>query len=87
MLPQYLLALVVTFLLQDGVLADNQQSFLTGGLTPAHGKKEQAQGVLEHTPVKHPACEQFVSINLFVASRIVTSVSAEGPDRDDFVRF
>lgn len=73
MLPRHLLTLVVGFLLQDWVLADSQQSLLTGDLTAGHGKKEQVQDVLEHEPVKYPACEQFVSIHLIVPSCVISS--------------
>lgn len=72
MLPRHLLTLVVGFLLQDWVLADSQQSLLTGDPTAGHGKKGQVQDVLEHEPVKHPACEQFVSVHLIVPSCVIS---------------
>ena len=70
MLPRHLLSLVVGFLLQAGVRAEGEQSFLAGGLPQGLGKKEQVKNVLEHESAKHPSCEQFVSSILVVDSYV-----------------
>lgn len=60
MLRQRLYAFFLAFLLQPALGASDTQSYLQPGLGIGLGKKESAQGVLEHHPVKEPSCRQFV---------------------------
>jgi ERO1-like protein beta len=64
-----LYALFLACLLQPVVGALDSQSYLQPGLGLGLGKKETAQGLLEHKPIKEPSCEQFVRCFFLVAHK------------------
>ena len=60
MLRQRLYTFLLALLLQPVVGAADSQSYLQPGLGVGLGKKESAQGLLEHRPVKDVSCKRFV---------------------------
>ena len=84
MLSRHLYALLFALLVDPLTAhASDAQSSLLGN---ALGRSGQVKSVLEHEPVKEPACKQFVRPSVHSSPSATNLLAAHGTNRDDTVR-